>query len=81
MVYTVKRLSCKCHKLSSQNVHVTQFNVVFLMCYRMSSDVSVCGAYVGVSVPCSVCVCVGVSVLCSISATVYKHMVEFAKEW
>ena len=25
--------------------------------------------------------CVSVSVLCIISATVYKHMVEFAKEW
>lgn len=25
--------------------------------------------------------CVGESVLCSISATVYEHMVELAKEW
>lgn len=37
MVYTVKLLSCKSHKLSSQNVHITQLNVVFFM----SSDVSV----------------------------------------
>lgn len=43
MVYTVKLLSCKCYKLSSQNVHVTQFNVV---CFHVSCQ------------PMSVCVCV-----------------------
>lgn len=39
MVYTVKHLSCKCYKLSSQNVHITQFNVV---CCHVMVSVCVC---------------------------------------
>ena len=60
-VFTVKRPSCKCYKLSSQNVQVTQLNVV---CFHVLQSVSVwC-----------------VSVLCRISATVKKHMVECTKK-
>lgn len=79
MVYTVKHLSCKCYKLSSQNVHVTQFNVVCLSCVT-ERLMSVC-VFVCICVQHCCGVYVGVFLLCSISATVFKHMVEFAKEW
>ena len=74
----LKHLSCKCYKLSSQNVHVTQFNVVCLSCVT-ERLMSVC---VCLFVCNTVVECMLVSyLLCSISATVFKHIVEFAEEW
>lgn len=63
MVYTVKLLSCKCHKLSSQNVQVTQFNVMCVCVLRLTS---VCNTDAE-----SVYVCVLVCLYCAVLVLQY----------